>query len=133
MRHWSWHSKRYRVERLIRTKLSLIATDDERLADPSLTSEDASQIEAEIERKAQSRLKSNVCMWRPVEYDEITAWAYLLAKAPFDYATVATIMQEIKERDPVYQPRTLFDFGSGVGTAIWYVRFRFLNLGFTRH
>ena len=50
-------------------------------------------------------------------------WAYALGKSVYDYACMFTVMKEIKRRVPQnqFQPRTILDFGSGVGTTIWWV------------
>ncbi|TRY61681.1 hypothetical protein TCAL_01437 [Tigriopus californicus] len=73
----------------------------------------------EIERKARKMLESKTNTWKSVVYDDEAAKAYLLARAPFDYSAVYRTMSEIKKREPDFQPRTIFDFGSGVGTCIW--------------
>ena len=86
---------------------------------PGISPEKYDDIKSEIEGKASKTLRRLTYAWKPVEYDEDAAHAYLLAKAPYDYACMKTIMDEIKARDPNFQPRTLFDCGSGVGTSIW--------------
>lgn len=69
-----------------------------------------------------------------MKYDERTALAYLLSRAPADYAVLMKIFGEIVQRDPEFTPRSLFDFGSGVGTVTWceyrniYFLFYYANL-----
>ena len=53
--------------------------------------------------------------------DESAVWAYTFGKSVYDYACMYMVMMEIKSRLPPnkFQPRTILDFGSGVGTSIW--------------
>ena len=63
------------------------------------------------------------------QYDEESAvWAYTFGKSVFDYACMHTVMKEIKRRVPPnkFQPRTILDFGSGVGTSIWLTTLSFI-------
>ena len=55
--------------------------------------------------------------------DESAVWAYTFGKSVYDYACMYMVMMEIKSRLPPnkFQPRTILDFGSGVGTSIWWV------------
>lgn len=57
--------------------------------------------------------------WKPVTYDKPTALAYLVVRLASDYASLTQIFNEIKQRDKEFQPTTLFDFGSGVGSVTW--------------
>lgn len=81
----------------------------------------------DISRKVRKMLRSKITPWKSVVYDDEAAKAYLLARAPFDYSAVYRAMSEIKNREPEFQPRTIFDFGSGVGTCIWYVCFMYVD------
>jgi ribosomal protein RSM22 (predicted rRNA methylase) len=36
-----------------------------------------------------------------------------------EYAVLVNIFREIREQEKSWQPRTLFDFGSGVATGYW--------------
>ena len=58
--------------------------------------------------------------------DESAVWAYTFGKSVYGYACMYTVMKEIKKRIPPnkFQPRTILDFGSGVGTSIWWVFLR---------
>ena len=75
--------------------------------------------EKKLEELTQTLYHKTTKRWKVTVYDEGASYAYLLAKAAFDYAVTRTVLQEIKSRDPEYQPRTLFDYGSGVGSSIW--------------
>lgn len=104
-------------------KHSLFISDERTLPPPD--SEDApneeelEHLKHKAETEAKFKLKHVVHAFKQVEYDEDAAWGYLLGKAAFDYSAVMAVMNEIKVREPDFHPRTLFDFGSGVGTAIW--------------
>ncbi|XP_050572972.1 methyltransferase-like protein 17, mitochondrial [Cygnus atratus] len=47
------------------------------------------------------------------------ARSYLAARLARDYAAVGRALSEIRVRAPDFAPRTLLDFGSGLGTACW--------------
>ena len=44
---------------------------------------------------------------------------YLVKRFAPEYAALVRIFNEIKIRAPDFQPKSLFDCGSGVGTATW--------------
>lgn len=102
------------------------------------------EVQKETERLMTLQLQTLENQSKPIHYDKNAAWAYLLGKAAFDYATMYKILSDIKERTQLeyknveefvpiegatlekpcnsYKPRTLFDFGSGVGTSVWAVK-----------
>lgn len=43
----------------------------------------------------------------------------MVARSAPEYAVLQKIFMEMKTRDPDFHPLTMFDFGSGVGTATW--------------
>jgi ribosomal protein RSM22 (predicted rRNA methylase) len=45
--------------------------------------------------------------------------SYLLRKVPGSYAVAYKLMSEILKRNPSFSPKTMLDFGSGVGTWAW--------------
>ena len=100
----------------------LILLDDKEVADQLESGDEHSKLklEQEVEKEIDAKLKRYASYWKPAEYDSREAvWSYTLGKAAFDYASLIYIMKEMKRRDKKYQPRTLLDFGSGVGTALW--------------
>lgn len=44
---------------------------------------------------------------------------YLFGRASKEYAVITKVLAEIQLRDPDFNPRSYFDFGSGVGTGTW--------------
>uniref|UniRef100_A0A1B0CI71 Putative methyltransferase-like protein 17 n=1 Tax=Lutzomyia longipalpis TaxID=7200 RepID=A0A1B0CI71_LUTLO len=69
--------------------------------------------------KVQARLKKEVYAWKNMQYDTYTSLQYLLGRSPGEYAAMYRILTEIRDRDPSFTPRSYFDFGSGVGSALW--------------
>ena len=73
-----------------------------------------------IDADARREIKRRSSRWKEVEYNNDAAWAYLLGgKAAYDYACIKAILTEIKQRDKAFKPKTMLDFGSGVGTVSW--------------
>lgn len=81
------------------------------------------ETEKAIQEAVEKRLKQLCDKWTPIDYNTTAGWAYLLGgKAAFDYASLRFILKEIKKRNPRhFKPKTLFDFGSGVGSVSWAV------------
>lgn len=55
----------------------------------------------------------------PVVYRREEAMAYAAHRLPGVYACTFRVMNEIKLRRPEWTPKSLMDFGSGPGTAVW--------------
>ena len=51
--------------------------------------------------------------------DERTRILYLLARLAPEYAAVYRVLHELRAREPRFRPRSLLDFGSGVGSVAW--------------
>lgn len=64
-------------------------------------------------------LKLKVYNWKPFPFDEYKSLVYLLARFPMEYAVLIKIFAEIQHRDKSFKPRSMFDFGSGTGSAMW--------------
>lgn len=73
-----------------------------------------------INNKLQSSLKRKIYNWKPIDYKYYNALLYLFARSAPEYAVLTKIFTEIFDRDKEFKPRSLFDFGSGVGTVTWY-------------
>lgn len=52
-------------------------------------------------------------------YNAYECAAYMAARLPANYAALSTVLQELQAEEPDFSPRSLFDFGSGLGTAVW--------------
>lgn len=84
-----------------------------------ISSEELQILREKMKEKVTKVLKTKVFMWKPMEYNIHTALQYLLGRASPEYAVLYRIFQEIKSRDKEFKPRSFFDFGSGIGTAMW--------------
>ncbi|GIY26328.1 methyltransferase-like protein 17, mitochondrial [Caerostris darwini] len=70
-------------------------------------------------RIAQKQISSEIKRWKPIEFDEIQSLAYLAKRLAANYASISKVFTEINTKLPQFQPKTFFDFGSGVGSAVW--------------
>jgi hypothetical protein len=57
--------------------------------------------------------------WRPIEYEGRTCLQYLAGRVGADYSILRRIFAEFTARVPNFRPKSIFDFGSGVGTVPW--------------
>jgi ribosomal protein RSM22 (predicted rRNA methylase) len=56
---------------------------------------------------------------KTIAYNKGKALAYIAHRMPGVYACTKRVFQEISVQMPSWEPRTMLDFGSGPGTAIW--------------
>ena len=56
------------------------------------------------------------------EYDSTKVAAYVSSRMPACYAVLYRVFDELHLHLPDFKPRTMLDFGSGPGTAIWAAR-----------
>lgn len=56
-----------------------------------------------------------------LEYGHRESTAYIAAMSPTTYSAVRNVLEEVKRRVPDLNPKTILDFGTGPGTAIWYM------------
>lgn len=59
--------------------------------------------------------KSN---WQQIVYDEEKAARYLASRFVPNYAALKWVFSDLCKSDPNFVPKTLFDFGSGIGTTM---------------
>lgn len=59
--------------------------------------------------------------WHYYEYDERAALMYMATRLAPNYISLKTVMNEIKRSDSEFKPKSVLDFGSGMGTTIWAV------------
>lgn len=72
-----------------------------------------------VQNKVNDSLRKKVYNWKPVIYDDFKALVYLIGRSAPEYGVLVRIFSEIHRRDQEFKPRSFFDFGSGVGTALW--------------
>lgn len=53
-----------------------------------------------------------------MEYGDRETMAYLAWQMPFVYGCLERVFTEVEKRVPNFRPRSVFDFGTGPGTAI---------------
>ena len=77
------------------------------------------KVRTEMEKLMNRRMNR----WKSVDYDRLASLTYLLGSvAAYDYACLLKVFKEIRQRNPEFLPRTMLDFGSGVGTVTWAVK-----------
>lgn len=76
-------------------------------------------LEARIRKKVLSELRRTTHHRTPIRYGEDLGLVYMAARLAGGYAAVLRALNEIKKRDPVFEPYSLLDFGSGLGTGTW--------------
>lgn len=60
--------------------------------------------------------------WKSIDFNnQYVCHQYLLSRIAPEYNVIQMIFNEIQQRDPNFAPRSLFDFGSGIGTVTMYV------------
>ncbi|XP_035713073.1 methyltransferase-like protein 17, mitochondrial isoform X2 [Folsomia candida] len=86
---------------------------------PFLSAEQLEKLEAARDGKIKNHLKRDIYHWEAINYDKAKALQYLLVRSAGEYAALLQIFSEIQRRDNQFQPNTLCDFGSGIGTTVW--------------
>nr|CAD7567479.1 unnamed protein product [Timema californicum] len=88
--------------------------------DISVLSEESRKHVLKIKQK-QVRRRFHECVyhWKPIPYNHHKGLLYLLGRSAAEFAVLLKIFSEMKQRLPNLAPRTIFDFGSGVGTTTW--------------
>ncbi|KAF5275177.1 hypothetical protein FQR65_LT04209 [Abscondita terminalis] len=106
----------------------------------AVTDEKKDKLLLGLNSKIQFRLKQKIYNWTPIHFNEYNSLLYLLGRFAPDYAILIRIFYEINQRDVNFKPRSLFDFGSGVGTATWAAKhywennlFEYFNVDLSSH
>lgn len=91
--------------------------------DPSkfISMEDKDMARYELNRLIEGKLEDRRRDWHYYEYDERASHLYMATRLAPNYACIKTVMQEIKDIDPTFAPKSCLDFGSGMGTTTWSV------------
>ncbi|XP_069698787.1 ribosome assembly protein METTL17, mitochondrial isoform X2 [Periplaneta americana] len=88
----------------------------------SLSEQEQAELHLKYKDEVVKRLQPTLSSWKSIEYDEHRALQYMVARFAPEFAALRRIFMEMKTRQPDFKPRTMFDFGSGVGTATWAAR-----------
>ncbi|XP_042562085.1 methyltransferase-like protein 17, mitochondrial [Clupea harengus] len=76
-------------------------------------------LEDRIKKQVLYDLRKNTYHWTPIRYDEALGLVFMASRLAGGYAAVRRALHEIKKRDSSFSPRSLLDFGSGLGTVVW--------------
>lgn len=76
-------------------------------------------VDKKVHSQTMKLLKLKVYTWAPIQYDKYRGLMYLVTRSAPDYAVLYRVLSEIHSRDTDFRPKTLLDFGSGVGTVSW--------------
>ncbi|KAK2577856.1 hypothetical protein KPH14_001119 [Odynerus spinipes] len=55
----------------------------------------------------------------PIQYNRQTGLYYIAGRSLYDYSVLYNVFNQIKNSDKNFKPKTIFDFGSGIGTVMW--------------
>ncbi|RZF47117.1 hypothetical protein LSTR_LSTR005195 [Laodelphax striatellus] len=72
-----------------------------------------------VKSKSIAIFKQTTYNWKPVVYDKYTSLLYMMGRLSPNYSVLCRVFNEIAIRDPHFSAKSIFDFGSGVGTASW--------------
>ncbi|XP_075229719.1 ribosome assembly protein METTL17, mitochondrial isoform X2 [Lycorma delicatula] len=72
-----------------------------------------------INKKFNELLRKQTYHWKSINYNQYMSLIYLVSRTAPEYAVICRVFNEIFSRDKTFQPKSLFDFGSGVGTVSW--------------
>ena len=94
-------SRQQKIESRIKEEFSIDIVDKTENPDPNVL------------KKLISLEKNSSCKWAPIEFDETGSITYLVTRSAAEFASLVSIFNIIRDQDDSFQPRTLFDFGSG--------------------
>ncbi|GLH09033.1 Uncharacterized protein GBIM_14183 [Gryllus bimaculatus] len=84
-----------------------------------ITEEEKRDFRKRFEKQILRQLQQKTYMWKAINYNDHRSKVYLIGRSSAEYAVLSRIFNEVKLRLPDFQPKSLFDFGSGVGTVTW--------------
>ena len=70
-------------------------------------------------KKIEQIVNKTTVTWKDIEYDDYSSMTYLGARLAPNYAAMYTVFNEIKKSDPTFLPKTMLDFGSGIGSSMY--------------
>ncbi|KAI9204581.1 mitochondrial small ribosomal subunit Rsm22-domain-containing protein [Polychytrium aggregatum] len=75
--------------------------------------------------KSSSKHRKNERIPEPhiLEYGYRESLAYAAVRLPLSYASTVAVLSELKKRLPDFEPRSVLDFGTGPGSALWATRY----------
>lgn len=85
----------------------------------NLGPEEQEEFQSRFQDQIKTTLRQRVYAWQPIEYDYHKSMVYMVGRSAVEYAVMHRIFSEMNQRIPGFAPKTLFDFGSGMGTVTW--------------
>lgn len=102
------------LELELRDKISTYP-QDEKYEEAKMTARE------ELNRLVTGTLENRRRDWHYYEYDDYASALYMGVRLAPNYGCVRTVMKELHDLDPTFEPKSVLDFGSGMGTTIWAV------------
>ncbi|XP_036452142.1 methyltransferase-like protein 17, mitochondrial [Colossoma macropomum] len=117
LKNYLWSRKRAAEAPQLREKA--IELEEKWMEKERQSDGDDQNFEAKIKKKVLFELRKTTYHWTPLRYDAELGVVFMAARLAGGYAAVMRALNEIKKRDLSFAPRSLLDFGSGLGTALW--------------
>lgn len=76
-------------------------------------------LENKLKSKVLLTLRKKIYHWEPIRYDAFRSFLYLYGRLSFDYNAAYQVFYEISRRAVDFAPKSVFHFGSGLGSTIW--------------
>ncbi|KAM4709744.1 ribosome assembly protein METTL17, mitochondrial [Discoglossus pictus] len=118
LEHYLWSRKRPIEDKDLRARAAELE-EKFRASTGHSTDLTPQQQEEKIQRNVLNALRKNLYHWQPLSYTEELCLVYLATRFDGGFAAVTRSLQEIRKRVPGFIPKTLLDFGSGVGSVTW--------------
>lgn len=77
------------------------------------------KLDRQLKARFQPSHSNNKRKWSPIEYSEHNCQLYLLARMAPEYSAMSRVFGELTKWLPNYTPKSIIDFGSGVGSVPW--------------
>jgi len=103
--------KRKQLENEIKEKFPFV--------DEGSTQEEQTLYNSKVASLSKNTLSKRLYQWKPLTMDDKTSYYYLFGRTAAEYAALRRVFHEILVRDRLFSPKSVFDFGSGVGTVSW--------------
>lgn len=107
------------ADKLKETQQNVIDRVKSQIKEEPQTETEEQKYKQKLQNKVNNILLKTIYNWKPIKYDTHNSLVYLFARFAAEYSVLTKIFSEIASRDPQFQPRSLFDFGSGVGSVSW--------------
>jgi len=82
--------------------------------------DDVDDIDIADKKREKSKMKRpELKSYSMVRYGARETAAFTACQLPSVYGSTLKVLHEIKKREPLYEPKTILDFGSGTGMTVW--------------